>query len=113
MDDRAFHDLFFDALSADRGDFISDWALSSVWGDSTDDADLAGRSTLCGRIWDLAHLTIKDIRASTGLTQTAFGQRFLIPARTIGNWEDGTNICPHYTRLMLARLCGLADGIFG
>ena len=55
-----------------------------MWGDDSDPILLAD---LCGKVWDLAHLTVSDIRAHTGLTQAAFSERFLIPYRTLQNWE--------------------------
>lgn len=39
--------------------------------------------------------------------QANFAQRFVIPLRTLESWLGGTNTCPPYTRLMLAKLCGL------
>lgn len=111
MTDKQFYTIFSDALtpdSSDRDAFASDWAVSSIWEDET--ADMVELSDLCGRIWDLAHMTVADIRASTGLTQAAFATRFCIPFRTIQNWEQRGG-CPTYVLLMLARLCGLADGV--
>lgn len=109
MTDRQFYMLYSDALgNSDRDAYVSDWSLSSMWGDDNDPIQLAD---LCGKVWDLAHLTVADIRAHTGLTQAAFAERFLIPYRTIQNWES-RNSCAPYVVLMLARLCGMADGLF-
>lgn len=33
-------------------------------------------------------MTVKELRAKTGLTQTKFGELFHIPLRTIQNWEN-------------------------
>ena len=49
-------------------------------------------------------MTIKEIRAVTGLSQTAFGERYHIPMRTIQNWEGGQRVCPEYVRLLLERV---------
>lgn len=109
MTDKQFYVLYADALEAkDRDAFSSDWALSSMWGE---DVDLAQLADICGKVWDLAHLTVADIRQHAGLTQAAFAQRFLIPFRTVQNWESRGG-CAEYVKLMLARLCGMADGIF-
>lgn len=35
-------------------------------------------------------MTIKELRAITGLSQRAFGEKYHIPTRTIENWEGGT-----------------------
>lgn len=62
---------------------------------------------MLGQLWDVAHLTIKDIRAHTGLSQAAFATRYCIPRRTVENWESGTSACPDYLRLLLTRDVGL------
>lgn len=41
-------------------------------------------------------MTIKELRAATGMSQRAFGEYFDIPHRTIQNWEGGQNKCPAY-----------------
>lgn len=41
-------------------------------------------------------MTIKKLRAATGMSQKAFGEYFGIPHRTIQNWEGGQNKCPEY-----------------
>ncbi len=108
MTDKQFCTIFAEALaSPDRDAFVSDWSLSSAWGD-TPDADIpADRLDMLGQLWDVAHLTIKDIRAHTGLSQAAFATRFCIPRRTVENWESGTSSCPDYLRLLLAQSVGL------
>lgn len=107
MTDQQFSTIFSAALnSGDRAAFISDWALSSVWGDPEGSNIPSTRLDELGALWDAAHLTIRDIRARTGLTQAAFAERFLIPRRSVENWEGGQRECPAYLRLMLAQLTG-------
>lgn len=106
------HDQFYAAVSevsnyTDRGAYVSDLSLSSMWGEDT---DLIAIASDVGRIWDAYHMTAKELRAVTGLSQVAFGRRFLIPRRTVENWETaGANHtdCPLYTRMMIADLLGL------
>lgn len=106
------HDQFYAAVSevsnyTDRGAYVSELSLSSMWGE---DADLIAIASDVGRIWDAYHMTAKELRAVTGLSQVAFGRRFLIPRRTVENWETaGANHtdCPLYTRMMIADLLGL------
>lgn len=107
MTDHQFRTIFTAALSDNnREAFVSDWALSSIW-DAPEDADIpAARLDELGELWDAAHLTIRDIRAHTGLTQAAFAERYLIPKRSVENWEGGQRKCPAYLRLMLAELSG-------
>ncbi len=106
------HDQFYTVVSeignyTDRDAYISDLSLSSIWVDS---ADLPAIAYDVGRIWDACHMSTKELRAVTGLSQVAFGRRFLIPRRTVENWETaGANHtdCPLYTRMMIADLLGL------
>lgn len=112
MTDNQYFKIFYDAI--DNGDhmerdaFVSDWALSNIWGDDINSPIPQDRLDAIGSIWDAAHLTIRDIRAKTGLSQAAFGERYCIPRRTIENWESGTRSCPPYVRLLLARAVGMA-----
>lgn len=106
MDDK-FSALFSAALKTDdRDEYISDWALSSEWGDAADAEVPDQRISALGALWDVAHVTIRDLRAHTGLTRTAFALRYLIPYRTVENWERGNSQCPDYVRLLLAQATG-------
>ena len=103
---------FFDALwraaaeTSDREEYVSEWALSSIWGDP-DGADIPEeRIKALGDLWDTANASIRDIRAHTGLKRTDFAVRYLIPYRTIENWERGDSQCPDYVRLLLAQATG-------
>lgn len=57
-------------------------------------------------IWEVAHMSIKDMRAAVGMTQVKFAERFAIPLRTIENWETRGGRA-EYDRLMMADLLGL------
>lgn len=109
MTDKNFHLLFGEALTAsDRDTFVSDWATSSLFLDPEDetqelDPELIDR---LGEIFDVAHMDVKALRATTGLSQAAFADRFCIPRRTVENWELRGG-CPDYVRLMMAQLLGL------
>lgn len=108
MTDKQFYSIFSDALSnesASREAFVSDWALSSIWDDGQDIPE--DRIAEIGDIWDVAHLTICDIRQHTGLSQAKFATRFCIPRRSVEDWESGTRHCPDYLRLLLAQTVGL------
>lgn len=108
MTDKLFNTLWTAALDcADRDTYVSDWALSSAWGDAPEADVPADRVEELGHLWDAAHLTIRDIRAHTGLSQAAFAVRYCIPCRTIENWESGDRKCADYIRLLLAEAVGL------
>ena len=109
MTDKIFNMIWMDAIeSTDRDAFTSDWALSSVWSDASDEDITITRAEQCGHIWDLAHMTIADIRHTTGLSQSRFAEKFCIPRHTVINWEQRGGCAP-YIRLMLARLCSLVQ----
>ena len=110
MTDTIFAAAWAEALSgayADRDAYISDWALSSIWGDAEDAEIPQERIDVLGGIWDAAHLSIKDIRAAAGLSRPAFAEHLLIPYRTVQAWELGDRSCPDYLRLLLAEHFGL------
>lgn len=108
MTDKQFSTLLGGALAdQDRDMYVSDWALSDIWGDP-EGADIPDdRIQALGALWDVAHITIREIRAATGLSQVAFAQRFCIPRRTVENWESGASTCPDYLRILLAQAVGL------
>lgn len=111
MTDVLFNTILKDALNIDDRDaFISDWALSSAWGDAPEDAIPQRRIDELGRIWDAAHMSFADILAASGKSLTDFALRYAIPYRTAQNWKNGVRECPLYLRLLLARVeLGLFD----
>ena len=67
MDDK-FSALFSAALKTDdRDEYISDWSLSSEWGDAEDAEVPDQRISALGALWDVAHASIREIRAYTRL----------------------------------------------
>lgn len=108
MTDKLFYMIFTDAQGiADRDAFISDWALSSVWGDAEDAEVPADRLLELGMIWDVAHASFADIVAASGLKLVDFAARFAIPYSTAQKWYYNLSRCPAYTRLLLARAVGM------
>ena len=102
MTDKLFCTIFGAALdAADRDNFISAWV-------NDPSADIpSDRIAVVGDIWNAAHLTIRDIRQHTGLSQAAFAMRYCIPTRTLEDWERGVRSCPSYLRLLLAQATGI------
>ena len=110
LNPHTFYTIFGDALRvSDRSAFVSDWSLSSLWEDDPDDDIPPERLRQLGTIWDAAHISIRDIRAETGLSQIKFCEAFAIPHRTLQHWEGGTREAPPYTRLLLANAVGVID----
>ena len=46
--------------------------------------------------------TIREIRDSTGLSQSKFATALHIPVRTIQKWEIGERSCPEYVVELIA-----------
>ena len=95
-------------LLHDRDAFLSDWALSSRWGDedTADGDELVERAKACGHVWDVAHMGVREIRETAGLTQAMLSKRLAIPLSTIQVWEERED-CPDYMRFMIALLTGV------
>lgn len=111
MTDKQFSAVFADALTTqDRDAFVSDWALSTIFAGAEEAPVDPALAEELGEVWDVAHLSVADIRAATGLSQRAFAERHCIPRRSVENWEtDGEQArsCPAYIRLLLAEVTGL------
>lgn len=98
MTDKQFYAAFRTAQQySDPDAFASDVATE----------DLPDLAEELRHVWRYAHITVREIVQYTGLSQTDFAYRFAIPLRSVQNWISGSRDCPPYTRLMLARLCGL------
>ena len=93
----------------DRDAFVSDWGLSSIWGDPEEitDEQVAEHTTYAGRIWDAAHMSARELVARSGLTQAAFAERYCIGGSTVEAWCRGTRTPPEYAKLLLAQDLGL------
>ena len=82
----------------DRNAFISDLALSSMWGAEKNIAET------CGKVWDAVHKPMREIRTDMGLTQAQMAERLCVSRRTYENWEYRQ--CPVYVRVLIARVWG-------
>ena len=58
-------------------------------------------------IWNVAHMSFKDLRAHAKMTQVAFADRLCVGRRTVQSWEN--RVCPHYIRLLIAQSLGLIE----
>lgn len=74
----------------------------SVPDDAAGCIDLDAEKAKLSRIWELAHLSMREFVARTGLSQTAFAKGAGIPLRTVQNWNCGIRECPAYVRFLLA-----------
>ena len=109
MNQKTFSILWGEALAAaDRGTYISEWATSSLFGPDPDGTAPNYNALVeqLGNIWDVAHMTVAQIRATTGMTQAQFAERFCLKRRTLEDWESRSK-CPDHIRLMMAEILGL------
>lgn len=90
----------------DRDAYVSDLAMSSIWG-IQNDAPPISRLEALGNLYDAATRSVKDIAANAGLSQRGLAERFAIPYRTVENWCSDARECPLYTRLMMQEILGL------
>ena len=109
MTDHQFNILWGEAsTSPDRAEFVSDSALSAIWDDPEGSPVPADRlreldalcrpqfihpSRICGR------------RSACPVRRSALV--FLVPVRTLENWESGASECPECVRLALLQAAGL------
>jgi len=89
------------ALRSDALDrFVAEGATNSMLDDvSPDYAD---------KIWHVAHMSVRKMRDTTGLTQSAFAKLIGVPVRTLTSWEQRGGVTD-YHRLWLAVYLGLLD----
>lgn len=59
-------------------------------------------------IHHLAHISVREMAAEAGLSQTALARRFGIPLRTVQRWCAGDPV-PMHVKLMIAECLGLID----
>lgn len=80
--------------------------LNSVTLSIPDDAggcvDLDAEKARLSTIWDMARLSMRELVASTGLSQTAFAKQAGVPLRTVQDWCGEKRACPTYVRFLLA-----------
>jgi DNA-binding transcriptional regulator YiaG len=96
MTNKQFYQVWSNALANNsRDEFVSSWALSSV--------SLVNE---LGTVWDVAHMSIRDMCAESGMTAPEMAELFCIPPRTMQHWCAGTRVPADYIRLMMAEYLG-------
>lgn len=87
--------------AASREVFLNSVTLS-IPDDASGCIDMDAEKERLSVIWDLAHLSMRELISRTGLSQTAFAKCAGIPLRTVQNWCAGSRDCPAYVRFLLA-----------
>lgn len=102
MTDKLFYKLWQDALvQPDKEIYIGEYGYPEWFDDISSDASEVVR--ILGSIHQIAHMSVRDLIATSGLTQSAFACRYCIPLRTVENWATGERKCADYIRLMFAK----------
>lgn len=91
---------------ASRAAFLNNVTLS-IPDDAAGCVDLDAEKERLSNIWELAHLSMRELVARTGLSQTAFAKQAGIPRRTVQDWCGEKRACPTYVRFLLAEHFGL------
>ena len=86
---------------ASRAAFLNSVTLS-IPDDADGCVDLDAEKERLSTIWDVAHLSMRELVARTGLSQTAFAQHAGVPRRTVQDWCGEKRACPTYVRFLLA-----------
>ncbi len=92
--------------AASREVFLNSVTLS-IPDDAAGCVDLDAEKERLSNIWELAHLSMRELVASTGLSQTAFAKQAGVPLRTVQDWCGEKRACPAYVRFLLAEHYGL------
>lgn len=83
-----------------RDSFLNNVTLSVP--DAPGCIDLDAEKARLSHIWELAHLSMRELVARSGLSQTAFAKGAGIPLRTVQDWCGEKRVCPAYVRFLLA-----------
>lgn len=84
-----------------REAFLNDVTLS-IPDDADGCVDLDAEKAKLSTVWDVAHLSMRELVARTGLSQTAFAKQAGVPLRTVQDWCGEKRACPAYVRFLLA-----------
>lgn len=81
--------------------FLNNVTLS-IPDDADGCVDLDAEKARLSAIWDVAHLSMRELVDRAGLSQTAFAKQAGIPLRTVQDWCGEKRSCPAYVRFLLA-----------
>ena len=99
-------ELFSMAAEQPKEIFVNNITLSVPDG-ASDCVDLDAEKERLSNIWDLAHLSMRELVSRTRLSQTTFAKQAGIPLRTVQDWCCEKRACPAYVRFLLAEHYGL------
>lgn len=111
MDAELFYALWETALHENNYDtYKSNWLEPNNWG-YPDEEYMHHISDVIETVWNVAHMSFRDIYLASGLSQAKLAKRLCMPLRTVENWCSGNRTPADYERLWVARLLGLIDNL--
>ena len=81
--------------------YVSGMMAASIWDNANKIEIPTERQETLRRVYTAVIRTVPEIVCASGLTQTAFAERWCIPLCTVQDWCGGIRECPLYTRLMM------------
>lgn len=109
MENYMYAEMINNALTApSRSEYIDHWLSSSLWGEWEDGcvppAVRAKIISYLGKVWDVCHMSVRDMYMQSGMPQAVLASFLGVPARTMNDWCTGTRVPPPHVHLMIARL---------
>ena len=80
---------------------VPEWLLNEVT-----DNEVQPAVELITRIHTVVYMTSAELVKTSGMTQTKFAERFMIPLRTVQNWCGGQRAMRQYEKFMFAVILG-------
>lgn len=109
VNDRNFCTLFGAAVAEHDCDrFVAEWSSSSIFSDDENTCEAEELAFVLENIFEVAHMSMRDLRKKLGLTQAEFACRFCLPKRTIEGWESNRS-ARQYLVLAFAQVSGLLN----
>lgn len=109
VNDRNFCTLFGAAVAEhDCDKFIEEWSSSSIFSDEEKIDEVDELIATLENIFEVAHMSMRDLRKKLGLTQAEFACRFCLPKRTVESWESNRS-ARQYLVLAFAQVSGLLN----
>lgn len=65
------------------------------------------REEQLGKMWDVAHMTIRELIEKAGYNQSSFARHFCVPLRTVQDWCRKPEACTPWVKLGFARQLGM------
>lgn len=108
MTDKLFKKLWNDALGQENKElYQSEYGYPDWFGEISQYPSEV--MDILGKIHDVAHMSMREIIKTAGLSQTSFADKFCVPLRTVQSWCIGERKCPDYFRLAVCRQLGIFD----